>query len=255
VSKDPVLSEARDGVLTITLNRPEAMNALNQPLFEALNREIYRARFDGAVRVVVVQGAGAHFCVGVDMDYIEKCTEASLAHRTFANLDFVHHLVRMGKPVVAKVSGNAIGAGLSLAVLADFVVAAEDAVFQMPFTRLGAVIDMGSSFMLPRLVGLARAKAIGMLGERLSGTRAAEWGLVYQSVKPASLDAAVDALVGQLLKLSPEAVGLTKQGLEQALGWNIEQAVDWETTQQSRLIPGDYVQAQVKAFRARKRGP
>ncbi len=252
---DPVLLSAENnGVLTLTLNRPSALNALNQPLFEALNRAVYHARFDKAVRVLVIQGAGKGFCAGVDMGYIANAGETDLALRTFANLDLVRHLVRMEKPVVAKIAGCAIGAGLSLALLADFAIASEDTVFQMPFTHLGAVIDMGASQILPRLVGMARAKAVAMLGDHLSGAEAANWGLIYKAVSAAELDIETNALVSRLLELSPEALGLTKRGLDQAHYWDIDQTVDWETSQQMRLIPGEYVQRQVQAFRSRKEG-
>ena len=254
MSEPEILREEKNGVLTLTLNRPAALNALNQPLFEAFNREVYQARFDENVRVLVIQGAGKNFCAGVDMEYIENVVQTDLALRTFANLDLVRHIVRMDKPVVARVAGNAIGAGFSLALLADFVIAAEDAVFQMPFTRLGAVIDMGASLILPRLVGMARAKAIAMLGERISGKEAADWGLIYKALPAAELDAAVVSLTDRLLRLSPEALGLTKRGLDLAHHWDIDETVDWETTQQMKLIPGEYVQKQISAFRSRKGG-
>ena len=249
---DELLVERREGVLTLTLNRPRTYNSLTAELFEALRQAFFAARFDREVRVVLLQGAGDAFCSGADMTLLQGLDILPPGARLFDYSELVTHLARMEKPVVAKVRGAAAGGGCSLALLTDFVVAAEDATFLMSFGPLGLVPELGAAHLLPRLVGLPRARAMALLGEPIRGRQAAEWGLIYQAVPATGLDAAVEGLIGRLLRLSPAAFGAGKRLLEWAPWSDIAPVLDQEMSIQSELIRSDYFRSAVDAFVRRR---
>lgn len=231
---DGSVTASRDGaLLRLTLIRPDRRNALSPPMTEALISALTEAASDNALRAIHIQGFGDDFCAGSDWvatnsgdqrprtgDLVRRIPHA--AHRVIELL----HTVQL--PVVSSVRGWAVGLGCNLALAADFTVAATDAVFWEPFLARGFSPDSGASWLLPRLVGLARAKRMLLLGEKVSGASAQDWGLIHQAVEPAEVDTATDALLERLVGGPTIAIGLTKQGLHYAQHSTLPQAMTQE---------------------------
>ena len=219
------LTVAVDGaVLRLGLDRPAKRNAIDDTMMAGLIDAIDTAGRDEAVRVIVLSGAGEHFCAGADIVARNAASGdapparprvgsiqrrvPSLAHR------LIPLMLDVQTPIVCRVQGWAAGIGFQLALAADFTVAADDAMFWEPFVERGFTPDSGATWLLPRLVGLARARELLLLGRSLSGTEAAAWGIVHRSVPVdatgGELDGAVAELVNRLGSGPTVALGLTK---------------------------------------------
>ncbi|GAA3209753.1 enoyl-CoA hydratase/isomerase family protein [Actinocorallia longicatena] len=210
--------DVRDGVLTLRLDRQAKRNALDRASIEHLVALLEEASTDDSLRAVHLTAAGADFCAGSDWVASNagggRPRPASLVRRLpLQSHRLIELLLTLQLPVVATVRGVAAGLGCQLALAADFTVAAEDAVFWAPFVRRGFTPDSGASWLLPRLVGLARARRMLLLGEKVSGATAAGWGLIHEAVPAADLDARALELVASLGRGPTVALGLTKQGL------------------------------------------
>lgn len=213
----PVIN-AQDGpVLTLTLHRPERLNAVSEPMYTALRQQLARAAEDPAIRVVVLRGAGRAFCAGADLKAHAGSDRSLAERRAYAELaaDVVADLVGLPTPVLAVVHGYAFGAGAELATSADFLVTTPETVFAFPELTLGTYVGGGVTARLPQLVGLARARELLFTGRRFTGAEAAEWGLAHQAVPDPELPAAVAALTDQLAGAAPVPTGLLKQQLNQ----------------------------------------
>ena len=218
------------GVRTLTLDRPEVRNALSLQLRRSLPEALSAADADPAVRVIVVTGAGGHFCAGADIAALDRDwtpTEAAEYMRTLGQATF-RTLRGLGTPTVARVEGAAAGAGMFLALACDIVVAADDAFFVASHLNLALPPDWGGMWLLPRLVGLARAKALLLAARGLPATRAAEWGLIAEAVPAAELDATVAGYCQALAAAPPLPLGLARLGLDRSLDTPLEAFLDWE---------------------------
>lgn len=231
---DGSVTVLRDGaLLRLTLARPDRRNALSPPMTATLIEALTAAASADALRAIHIQGSGEDFCAGADWvatnsadrrprtgDLVRRIPHA--AHRVIELL----HTIQL--PVVCTVRGRAVGLGCNLALAADFTVAATDAVFWEPFLERGFSPDSGATWFLPRLVGLARAKRMLLLGEKVDGVRAQDWGLIHQAVAPADLDGATEELLGRLAHGPTIAIGLTKQALHHAQATTLPQAMTQE---------------------------
>lgn len=210
----------REGsVLRVTLNRPARRNALSHLMIDELVGALTDAATDDSLRAIHIRGAGDDFCAGADWvaandpgghrpragDLVRRIPHA--AHRV------IELVATVQLPVVCSVRGWAVGFGCNLALAADFTVAAADAVFWEPFVDRGFSPDSGSTWLLPRLVGLARARRMLLLGEKVSATDAADWGLIHQAVSGPELDDTAEKLVERLASGPTAAIGLAKQAL------------------------------------------
>lgn len=198
---DTVHYDRTDGVATITLNRPDAMNALDTAAKEGLAGALDRARDDHSARAVMLTGAGKAFCVGQDLrEHAEGLgSEAGLRDTVRRHYNpIIRSLTEMPKPVVAAVNGVAAGAGVSLALACDFRVLAESAKLSMAFANIGLTADSGASWLLPRLIGRARALEILMLGEPVTAQRALELGLATSVAQAGELPAEAYKLAARL---------------------------------------------------------
>jgi len=223
--------ERRDGVATITLNRPEAFNALNL----GLGRELFHAALevdeDPGVRCIVVTGAGRAFCAGGDVkDFADNLDRIGMLVKELTT--YLHGTVsrfcRTDKPVVMAVNGIAAGGGFSFALSGDLVVAAESARFTMAYSRIAATPDGSSSYFLPRLVGLRRAMELYFTNRVLTAREALEWGLVTRVVADGELGAAVATLAGELAKGPSKAFGGAKRLLHQSTWESLETQMELE---------------------------
>jgi len=204
------------GALTLRLDRPDKRNAIDEETMLALVAALEAAATDDDVRVIVLEGAGEHFCGGADIIArnapAERKPRAGSIQRRLPGQ--AHRLIPLvcsvQIPVVCKVRGWAAGIGFQLALAADFTIAADDARFWEPFGERGFTPDSGATWLLPRRVGEMRARELLLLGRALSGAEAAEWRAIHRAVPAAQLDVAVDEVVTQLANGPTVALGLTK---------------------------------------------
>lgn len=231
---DGVVETSRDGaILRITLRRPARRNALSHSMISTLVAVLTATATDDFLRVVHIGGDGSDFCAGVDWvatnagnqrprtgDLVRR--QPHTAHRVVELL----HTLQL--PVVCTVRGWAAALGCNLALAADFTVAAEDAVFWEPFLGRGFSPDSGSTWLLPRLVGLARAKRMLLLGERVSGADAAQWGLIHAAVPEPELSSVGDELVERLASGPTVAMGLAKQSMHYGQHASLSDTMDRE---------------------------
>lgn len=224
-----VLYELDAGVATLTLNRPESLNALNPAMVDALLAASLQAADDPQVRAVIVRGAGDHFMAGGDLKWFkEQCALPAEPRREcfMALLDRVHAAVRnfkrMDKPVIAAVHGAVAGFGVSLMLAADLALAAENSYFTLAYSSIALTPDGGATWSLPRHVGLKRAMEIALLGERFDAARACELGLVNRVVAPEQLADEANKLACRLARGPALALAQTKALLNQSCGNTLE---------------------------------
>jgi 2-(1,2-epoxy-1,2-dihydrophenyl)acetyl-CoA isomerase len=215
-------------VLRIIIDRPASRNAMDDPMIAAMAASIREAGQDEAVRVVAIAASGANFCAGADLVSKNAPTErrprvGSIQRRLPATANqLIPVLLTTQTPVVCTVQGWAAGLGFHLALAADFCVAATDAQFWEPFLQRGFTPDSGGSWLIPRLVGLARARELLLLGRRLSGTEAEAWGLIHRAVPADELAVATEELIALLASAPTVAVGLTKWLLHSVAGQDLD---------------------------------
>jgi enoyl-CoA hydratase/carnithine racemase len=238
------------GVRRVTFDRPDVKNAMTT---ETANRlaDVLATDDPDAYDAVVIAGEGDAFCAGGDVEAMADRDEPTYeAHRrleaSFGRV--VENAMTSRLPIVAKVHGDAVGAGLAVAALADVAVAAESARFSCAFVRVGLVPDTGGTFLLPRLVGLQRAKRLAFTGEFVDGSEAAEMGLVAESVADDALDERVAELVDTLARRPTRTVGLTKEAIHDNLGRPWQDALDTEHDAQLRAYGTDEHEEGVAAF-------
>jgi 2-(1,2-epoxy-1,2-dihydrophenyl)acetyl-CoA isomerase len=221
-----IVVERRDGVMLLTLNRPEVLNSFNAKMAEDVQRALREAAEDPAVRAVLISGTGRAFSSGQDLAEVlprEGHPQPDLGDIVRRQYNPIVHAIRtMEKPVVCAVNGVAAGAGANIAFACDIVVAAEDAVFIQSFGKIGLIPDSGGTFILPRIVGLQRAAALTMLGEKLPAERAKEWGLVYDVVPHTVLASTSFEIAKRLACLPTRGFGLTKRGFNAAFSNDLD---------------------------------
>ena len=234
VDADGSVTASRDGdVLRLTLDRPSRRNALSHSMIDAMVGALTDAASDDSLRTIHIRGAGGDFCAGADWVATNSSGQrprtGDLVRRIPHTANRVIELVQtIQLPVVCSVRGWAVGLGCNLALAADFTVAAEDAVFWEPFVGRGFSPDSGSTWLLPRLIGVARAKEMLLLGEKVSASDAADWGLVHRCVSAAELDDVSEQLVGRLASGPTVAIGLAKQAINYGQHATLTQAMNQE---------------------------
>lgn len=231
-----VLERCEGAVAVLTLNRPDRLNAIDTELAEALLASLRRAAADEAVRCVVLTGAGRAFCSGGDLKLLAEVRQRNAPEELRRLLEAGHALVAeicaMPKPVVAAVNGPAAGAGMNLALACDLRLAADTASFGENFARVGLFPDFGGTFLLPRLIGPARAAELFYTGEMISAEEAARIGIVNRVVPAARLDEEVRALAARLAEAPPLAVRSIKQVLFGGQLEALRRAMQFEVEQQ-----------------------
>jgi len=221
--------DAEAGVGTITLNRPDALNALTVPMKQELLAAFRRVEHETAVRAVVLTGAGRAFCAGQDLRERLEPGAAPLGVEVRERYNPIIRAMRaMPKPIVGAVNGVAAGAGASLAMACDIRVASEAASFALAFGRVGLVPDSGATWFLPRLVGAARAGELALLNDPVGAEDALRIGLVGRVVAPDQLAAEATSIAARLAAGAPRAIALTKRALNTAWDHDLEAALEYE---------------------------
>jgi 2-(1,2-epoxy-1,2-dihydrophenyl)acetyl-CoA isomerase len=221
--------DINNGVATITLNRPDVYNALNDELTYELQAAFKAVAKDDNVRVAVLTGAGKAFCAGQDLKAATGEEKRSFTESLHKRYNPLIRLMRgLPKPVIAKVNGVAAGAGCSLALACDMVVMAEEAFLVEVFVNIGLVLDSGSSYFLPRLVGSAKAFELSTMGSRVYGTEAQSLGLANKSVPLAELSATVKSFTDYYARAPTKAVGLIKKMLNKSGSSSLNEMLEYE---------------------------
>jgi 2-(1,2-epoxy-1,2-dihydrophenyl)acetyl-CoA isomerase len=227
--------KAEGGIARITLNRPDRLNSFTAQMHSEL-RDVLDSL--GDVRVVILTGAGRSFCAGQDLNdravASEHPVDLGLTVETTWN-PLIKTLTTLPQPVIARVNGVAAGAGANVALACDMVIAAKSAKFIQSFSALGLVPDSGGTWVLPRLVGQARALGLALTGEPLPAETAAEWGLIWKAVDDDALDAEVDALAAKLASLPPLGLAAIKQIIRSTWSRTLDQELDLQRNEMRRL--------------------
>jgi 2-(1,2-epoxy-1,2-dihydrophenyl)acetyl-CoA isomerase len=253
---DGILVERADGVVTVTLNRPERKNAIDMAMWSRLHEVFAEIGASSRDRVVVVTGAGDAFCSGTglsaaDLEQYRREPGVVLLRRIGEAALTLH---RLPQPTIAKVNGVAAGAGCNLALGCDLIVASEDAAFSEIFSQRGLAVDFAGTWLLPRLIGLHRAKELAFFGDRVSARRADEMGLVNVVVAADELDAAVDDWARRLATGPSLALSLTKRMLNDSVGGSMAEALEGEARSQHIAFASNDAREGIAAF-AEKRPP
>jgi 2-(1,2-epoxy-1,2-dihydrophenyl)acetyl-CoA isomerase len=224
-----------DGLLRVVIDRPERKGSLDSLAVRAIIEALEAASTDDSLRAVLLSSAGEDFCSGADwvarnQASGEKPRTGSVQRRTAVQAHrLITVLLEIQLPVVCAVRGWAAGLGCQLALAADFTIATESSTFWLPFIKRGFTPDSAATWLVPRLIGVARAKELLLLGRPLSGEEAAAWGMIHRAVPDEELDGAVDALTGELLSSATVAIGLTKRCIHAGLDSNIVDAMEHES--------------------------
>ena len=258
MAESPILLDIRDGIARVTLNRPDRLNSFNDAMHAALRDALAHVRADASVRVMLLTGAGRGFCAGQDLaDRAVAPGEAAVDLGASIERNYMPLILGLRDlplPVLCAVNGVAAGAGANIALACDIVIAAKSASFIQAFCRIGLVPDSGGTYLLPRLVGRARAMGLALLGEKLSAEQAAQWGLIWQCVDDADLGRTVDALVAQLAQAPTRGLAAIKRALHASEGATLEAQLALERDLQRELGYSEDYREGVAAF-VGKRAP
>jgi len=248
-----VLVSDRDAVRTLTLNRPATLNSFTAAMHAELLPALEAAAADAAVRAVVITGAGRGFCAGQDLRdpaMTGAVDVGAVIERFYRPL--ATRVRSMPVPVIAAVNGVAAGAGASLALCCDLVVAARSAVFIQAFSRIGLVPDCGGTWLLPRLVGRARALGLAMTGDKLPAEEAERIGLIWQCVDEEMLPSTAAALAARLAAMPIKALAATRQAIDAAMPLDFAAAITLEAEAQRELGRAPDFAEGVAAFFAKR---
>jgi len=251
VSYETILYEVADGVATITLNRPDSLNSLSGKLLDELRDAASRAPAVGA-RALVLTGAGRGFCAGADLSEPPPMDEQGRLDLGKA-LDERYHptlqvLFDLDIPFITAINGMAAGAGASFALAGDMVIAARSAVFRQAFVKIGLLPDASGTWLLPRLVGRARAMGMAMLGENISAEQALDWGMIWQVVEDDELQARAMQLAQHLAKQPTRALAAIRKAINASPDNDLHTQLEIERQSQAELGRTQDFQEGVMAF-------
>jgi 2-(1,2-epoxy-1,2-dihydrophenyl)acetyl-CoA isomerase len=252
-----ILFELKDNIARLTLNRPDKLNSFNEAMHLEVREALNQVK-EHSPRVLLITGAGRAFCAGQDLaDRQTKPGENSVdlgdsIEKYYAPL--VRTLRALPLPVVAGVNGVAAGAGVSLALACDLVIATKSASFIQSFAKLGLIPDSGGTFFLPRLVGTARALGLALLGERLPAEQAAAWGLIWRCVEDEAFKESIEELINTLAIAPTKGLAYTKSAINSSIGLLLDKQLDLERDYMRELGCSNDFREGVTAF-LEKRAP
>ena len=249
-----ILYEKKDNTAYITLNRPDVFNAFNDDQSYELQDALKVTTKDEEVRVIVLTGAGKAFCSGQDLKDIAEKENRSLSDSLYKRYNPIIRAMRMmPKPIICRLNGVAAGAGCSLALASDMIIAAENASLIEVFINVGLVLDSGSSYFLPRVVGSQKAFELATMGTKVTAADALAMGMVNRVVPADQLDAEVEKVVSYYRNAPTKAIGMMKKMLNKSFNSNLEEMLEYEAFCQE--IAGnslDYKEG-VKAFNEKRK--
>ncbi len=250
---DKLLQELDQGILTLTLNRPDKLNAIDHEMLEALITSLDNAASDSQVRVVILAGAGKSFCGGADITQMLDRDATDWEGIVDRYLDPIRAISNMGKPVIARCHGNVIGGGLGLALSCDFRIGTETSRYCAPFVKLAlAGCDMSAGYFLPRLVGLTHATDMMMTARFVAAEEARQIGLITRLVPEAELDDAVASLARQFEQGPGKALAFTKYAIRRSLDRDMTAEFDYEIFAQVQCLQSAEHREGIAAFRERR---
>jgi 2-(1,2-epoxy-1,2-dihydrophenyl)acetyl-CoA isomerase len=250
-----ILVSREAGVLTLTLSRPDKLNAFNPEMHKLLRDALEQALDDASVRAVLLTGAGRAFCVGQDLSERTGDAPIDLSVSLGSNYNpLVRRLRSLPKPIVCAVNGVAAGAGVNIALACDIVLAARSASFVQSFAKLGLVPDSGGTYFLPRLVGTARAMGLALLSERLSAEEAERWGLIWKAIDDRRLMEQAQRMAQSLAAGPTKGYGLIKKAMYASAGNSLDAQLDLERDLQREAGLSEDYREGVAAF-MQKRAP
>ncbi len=224
-----ILCDKADGVATITINRPQVMNALNTHLARELHDALADSEADAGIRVILITGAGDKaFSAGADVGELQDLTPVAARDFSLTAQSLTHRLERLPKPVIARIDGLCLGAGLELAMSCDLRIASDKALFGQPETNLGIMPGMGGTQRLTRLIGKSKSMEMNMLGDNINAQEAYRLGLVNRIVPSEELDAAVGQVVKKLMAKSAVALGQIKKAVTNGSNMDLDRALFYE---------------------------
>jgi 2-(1,2-epoxy-1,2-dihydrophenyl)acetyl-CoA isomerase len=256
MAESSILIERKGAIRRLTLNRPEKLNSFTRDMLSALDDALTDIANDDEARALVITGSGRAFCAGQDLREAGAVEDGAAVRAVVERLynPAIRLLRSLQIPVLAAVNGIAAGAGASLAIACDLVIAAESASFVQAFSKIGLVPDAGGSYFMPRLVGSARALGLALLAEPVDAKTAAQWGLIWKAVPDADFAKEIDATAERLAQLPTAAVALTKQALNGSGHHSLEQQLALEAELQGQAAETEDFQEGLKAF-LEKRNP
>ncbi len=249
-----ILYETKNGVATLTLNRPDRLNAITDEIMDELTNALKTAGRDNEVRAIVLTGAGKGFCAGQDLEAFgkERPDNHIYNHLTHHYKPMINMFRTVEKPIIAAVNGVAAGAGVSLALACDLRVMATKASLLQAFSNIGLVPDSGSTWFLVRQVGYSRAFEIAIEGERIPAERCLELGLTNRVVEPEALMAEAQAWAEKLAQRATYAIGLTKRAMNRAITSTLLEAIDYEAHLQQLASESEDFAEGVRAFKEKR---
>jgi len=250
-----VLVSVEAGVATITLNRPEKLNALNPEMHQLLRAALERATDEPAIRAVLLTGTGRGFCTGQDLAERDVSGAAPIDLSVSLGSHYnplVRRLRALPKPIICAVNGVAAGAGANIALACDLVIAARSASFIQAFSKIGLIPDAGGSYFLPRLIGTARAMGLALLAEKLDAEQAVQWGLIWKVVDDDQLASETAALAHRLASGPTRGYGLLKKAMYASAGNSLDAQLDLERDLQREAGYSEDYREGVTAFKEKR---
>ncbi len=245
-----ILTNIKDGVATLTLNRADVFNSFNRNMALLLQSELDKCSANEEVRAIVLTGSGRAFCAGQDLREVtsEKLNPGFKAILEEHYNPIIERIRTINKPVVAAVNGVAAGAGANIALACDVVIASDQASFIQAFSKIGLVPDSAGTYFLPRLIGFQRASALMLLGDKVSAQEALNMGMLYKVVTHDNLEEEVMKIAGTLAKMPTKAIGMTKELLNGSMANTLQEQLNLESKYQIEAAQTEDYQEGVTAF-------
>ena len=254
---EQILVNQNGNIATVTINRPDVKNAVTSKMWDELTNIFTKLGYDDTVRAVILTGAGDDFCSGADVSGMGSNENDVRLHQLDAMRkvgECCLSLFNMPKVTIARVPGIAVGAGMNMALSCDILVASENARFSEIFAKRGLSVDFGGSFLLPRIVGLQKAKELVLLADVISASEADRMGIVNYVVPPGDLDSKVDEIAAKAAAGPPRALALSKAMLNRSFENSLTDALDQEGTSQTFNFTTKDISEAMRAFKE-KRNP
>jgi 2-(1,2-epoxy-1,2-dihydrophenyl)acetyl-CoA isomerase len=254
MSYETILLDINNGIATLTLNRPDVFNAFNeQQSFDVIDA-LKKIEKDKSIRVVILTGAGKAFCSGQDLKSIAGSLNRSLSDSLYKRYNpMIKAMRNLPLPIICKLNGVAAGAGCSLALASDMIIASENASLIEVFINVGLVLDSGSSYFLPRLVGSARAFELSTMGSKVSAIQALEWGMVNKVVKHEELDSETLKIAEYYANAPTKAIALMKKMLNKSFHSDLDSMLEYEAYCQEIAGRSDDYKEGVASFNEKRK--